>query len=508
MLIAAELDESPLAMLERGAIPELKALRLHNGTVYRWNRPCYGISDGRPHLRIENRVLPAGPTIVDEVANAAFYFGLMCALADEHDDVREVIAFTDAKENFLAAARYGLKARLKWFGGATHGADELILRELLPKAQQGLLDHGLDASDVDRYFGVLRERVESKRTGAQWMLDSLGKMDGARPDERYRALTTAIHAHRKAGEPVHTWELATVSGVGDVRESYRNVGQIMTTDLFTVHPEDLIDLAASVMDWEHLRHVPVEDHNGRLVGLVTYRRLLRMVGRGAEKTSIAVREIMRTGSGHRAPRDVGPGRDRGHALGARELPARGRGRAARRDRHRVGLHGRRHEAPGRVVADGLKEPGRRLGAYPGDDRQTGGTLLLVVGGLHGNEPAGVTAIRRVLAELERRAPRMDGRFVGLTGNLAALARRVRYCDRDLNRAWTDDEIDCLRETEPQDTEDVERRELLAEIETQLVRAWERIVLLDLHSTSASGAPFTIMGTRCRTGASPSPCRSP
>src|SRR6185503_20251431 len=107
-LIAAAPEESPMEVLDRGGVPELKALRLHNGTIYRWNRPCYGVMDGRPHLRIENRVLPAGPTVVDELANAAFFFGLMSALPEEYGDVREQMSFDDAKNNLVAAARYGL----------------------------------------------------------------------------------------------------------------------------------------------------------------------------------------------------------------------------------------------------------------------------------------------------------------------------------------------------------------------------------------------------------------
>ena len=292
-LIAADREDSPLAQLDAGQAPELKALRLHNGTVYRWNRPCYGLSGDRPHLRIENRVLPAGPTLLDEVANAAFFFGLMCAVTEEYGDVRKAIPFDDAKGNFMAAARYGLQARLRWFGRKV-SADDLILNELLPIARQGLIEHNLALEDVDRYLNVLRARVESGRTGSQWTFDSLDSMEGqGRPDERYRSLTSALLEHQWKGEPCHEWPLARVRGTKDIRDSYRKVGQIMSTDLFTVHPEDLIDLAASVMDWEHLRHVPVEDQEGRLVGLVTHRMLLRMVGRGPGGLSVAVREIMR-----------------------------------------------------------------------------------------------------------------------------------------------------------------------------------------------------------------------
>src|SRR4029079_14003162 len=116
-LITAAPDESPLAMLDRGQIPPLKSLRLHNGTVYRWNRPCYGIHEGKAHLRIECRVLPAGPSVRDEVANAAFFYGMMASLADEYGDVTKLMAFDDAKANFIAAARYGLHARMKWVKG-------------------------------------------------------------------------------------------------------------------------------------------------------------------------------------------------------------------------------------------------------------------------------------------------------------------------------------------------------------------------------------------------------
>ena len=295
-LIAIDVDGSPLAALDRGEVPALRALCLHNGTVYRWNRPCYGTTAGRPHLRIENRVLPAGPTITDEFANAAFYFGLMCALDGEYGDVRKVMAFDDAKANFLAAARYGLKARFTWTGGAVVNADELILRTLLPLAERGLIERGLDRADVERYLGILRARVESGRTGAQWALDSLAGMNGnGRADERFRALAAAMVANQENGRCVHEWPAAELEQDTTERDAYHTVGQVMTSDIFSVHPEDIVDLAASLMEWEHIRHVPVEDREGRLVGLVSHRALLRMLARDAQGGGrpIAVREVMR-----------------------------------------------------------------------------------------------------------------------------------------------------------------------------------------------------------------------
>jgi CBS domain-containing protein/gamma-glutamylcysteine synthetase len=294
VLIATELEDSPLAKLARGQAPDLKALRLHNGTIYRWNRPCYGVVDGKAHLRIEARALPAGPSVLDEVANAAFFYGLMCVLSDEYGDPQGKMSFDDAKANFMAAARYGLHARLHWFGDRTVGAEELIERELLPLARRGLETRGIDRADIERYLGVIEQRVKGGRTGAQWMLDSLERMGSkGRADERYRSLTARMLEHQWSGKPVHEWPLAEVESSAGARDSYRTVGQFMSTDLFTVHPEDLIDLAASVMDWEHLRHVPVEDHEGHLVGLVTHRQLLRQVSQGQAGRPVAVREIMK-----------------------------------------------------------------------------------------------------------------------------------------------------------------------------------------------------------------------
>ncbi len=132
VLLAADVEEDPFEVLARGGVPTLQALRLFNGTIYRWNRPCYGISAGRPHLRIENRVLPAGPSLVDEVANAAFWLGLMSAVYEQHHDIRQVLHFDEVNENFVAAARLGLGAHLWWIGHRDVPARELLLEELHP----------------------------------------------------------------------------------------------------------------------------------------------------------------------------------------------------------------------------------------------------------------------------------------------------------------------------------------------------------------------------------------
>ncbi len=291
-------DEDPFQVLARGEIPFLSALRMHNGTVWRWNRACYGVADGVAHLRIENRALPSGPTVLDETANAAFFIGLMVAGSEEYGDITKSLSFDEAKSNFFAAARHGLNAQFAWLDGESCSATSLILNRLLPLARTGLKQANVDSNDIDKYLGVLEERVRSGQTGSQWMLKSLAALNDIQEstDVSTRVLTSTMLARQREGKPVHEWELAEAGELEDWSQSYQTVGQFMSTDLFTVRPGDLVDLAASVMDWRHIRHVPVEDDQGRLVGLVTHRGLLRLVSSGSTangKQPLTVGEIMK-----------------------------------------------------------------------------------------------------------------------------------------------------------------------------------------------------------------------
>jgi len=275
IMVRDPLDDS-LQELREGRIPELSALSLHNGTVWRWNRPCYGITDGRPHLRIENRALPAGPTIIDQVANAALFYGLMQRFETDAASVPQRIAFEDAKVNFFAAAQHGLEARLTWLDGSRLGAGELLRQELIPAAREGLEALRVPAEDIERYLGVIEDRVRSGRTGARWLLDTLANV---REGERAAVCRDAVEMmlECQGGEtPVHRWDLVMPNGRAEDTETMRRLGDIMTTNLFTVRPEDLVDLATSMMEWKHVRHVPVENAKGELVGLLSTRELLRL----------------------------------------------------------------------------------------------------------------------------------------------------------------------------------------------------------------------------------------
>lgn len=295
VIMTMEADEDPLAVLARGEIPNLSALRLHNGTVWPWNRACYGLSEGRPHLRIENRALPGGPTVLDEVANAAFFIGLMSALPDEYGRIDERMSFDDARSNFFAAARHGLGAQFTWVDGKRHIAPALILDHLLPLAREGLRQSGVEGVDVDRYLGTIEERVQVGQTGAHWMLKSLAAMgDEGTSDMRQRKLAAAMLERQQSDAPVHRWTPVEGYGSEGWRQSQHTVGHVMSTDLFTVRPDDLLELVARVMEWQDVRHVPVEDDSGRLVGLVSHRSLLRLMGQSppAGVEPAAVRSIM------------------------------------------------------------------------------------------------------------------------------------------------------------------------------------------------------------------------
>lgn len=297
ILLTQAVEENSLEVLARGGIPQLAAWRLHNGTIWRWNRPCYGVVDGRPGLRIESRYLPSGPSVVDEMANAAFFLGLMTELPVEFGDIREHMSFDEAKSNFYNAARYGLEGQMRGLDGKSRRVARLILEELLPRARLGLARASVDEVDIERLLGVIKDRVEAELTGAKWMLASYAAMDPrAKPNVRFRTITAAMKENQEMGKPLHEWELAQIPKHSDWIDNYKTVEQFMAVDLFTVRPEDVIDLAASLMHWRRVRHVPVEDDAGKLIGIVSHRDLVELIasGRALSVNPVIVRDVMKT----------------------------------------------------------------------------------------------------------------------------------------------------------------------------------------------------------------------
>jgi CBS domain-containing protein len=294
ILVGADCDDRAPALWRAGQTPTLKALLLHNGTIYRWLRACYGISpSGKPHLRLELRVLPSGPTIADEIASAALWLGLMCEFMSRGEDLTGRMSFEDARSNFYAAARDGLAARMTWLDGESVLAQPLLLERLLPLAAAGLARGGVARTLVARYLEVLERRVRNLQTGARWAANSLKQMHGTRGG-RMTALVAATISRQNGGLPVADWALAELDERTSAAAPDLRVSQYMVTDFVTVRDDDSLELVARLMDWENVRHLIVEDERGRVVGLVTRRRIEQALADPAlEGARTAVERVMR-----------------------------------------------------------------------------------------------------------------------------------------------------------------------------------------------------------------------
>jgi hypothetical protein len=202
-------DENPVAALDRGEAPQLAELTLHNGTIYRWNRPVYAVVDGLPHLRVENRVLPAGPTVTDIMANAAFYCGLVRSLAEAERPVWTQMSFKAAADNLAEGARNGIDAKLYWPGLGVVPVTELVLRRLLPMAFEGLELWGVEPADAKRLLGIIEQRCLHGRTGATWQAEAIRALSSggrcAGRQEALRLMTLGYIERMRTNEPVHCW---------------------------------------------------------------------------------------------------------------------------------------------------------------------------------------------------------------------------------------------------------------------------------------------------------------
>lgn len=272
VLLAQEIKTNSLEDLKAGNIPKLQALCLNNSTIYRWNRPCYGVGNGKAHLRIENRYIPAGPSLIDEMANFAFWVGLMVGRPAEYDDMASIMDFRETKANFVKAARTGKESVQNWMGKLVSVRD-LILDDLLPIAKQGLKKAAIDQKDIDRLLGIVEARAKGV-TGSQWKIKRYRQLRKTmKQDVALLALTKTIYENQQDDLPVHLWPLAETQP--ETHEAAHQVGHIMSTQLFTVNENDLAELATSVMKWKGIKHVPVEDNTGNLSGLLTRTHMKR-----------------------------------------------------------------------------------------------------------------------------------------------------------------------------------------------------------------------------------------
>jgi len=297
VLLAGEVDEDSIEAIQEGRTPKLRALQIHNSTVYRWNRPCYGISpNGQPHLRIENRVIPAGPTTTDAAANAAFWLGAMIGMGHEYKDIRNHVSWEDVRDNFMKAAQYGIDSHFNWFHDKKISACDLVLHELLPMARKGLQMRGVIKQDIDKYLGIIEQRARDHMNGARWQLRTFTKLvKECSRDEAVTAMTAAIVNNQWKDIPVHQWTMPKFSDLPNYHPSKLRVEEFMETDLFTVQKDDLIELVTDLMDWRKIRYMPVEESKGQLCGLITSRLLLRHFARKNKlnsKDATMVKDIM------------------------------------------------------------------------------------------------------------------------------------------------------------------------------------------------------------------------
>jgi len=309
LLFLMEIENDSLDILDRGEIPKLEALQLHNGTVYKWNRPCYGVSDGKPHVRIENRYLPSGPTTADEIANLAFWSGLMANMPDSYAGNWDAMDFDDAKENFYKAAMWGIQSGMVW-EGRLMSATQLILDVLLPMSREGLEKMKINENEISYYLDIIRRRADKKTTGARWMVGSFRRLkETLDKEEASVALTAIMDKRRRSGVPVDEWELASLEEIESVHIQYDIVSNVMSTDLITVTVDYIVELVLKIMEWRNIRHLPVEGKDGELKGIITKKRLDRYLTDDKSNKQLTAADVM-----DRNPTTIKPDEDIKYAM--------------------------------------------------------------------------------------------------------------------------------------------------------------------------------------------------
>ncbi|WP_406685287.1 CBS domain-containing protein [Seonamhaeicola sp. MEBiC1930] len=278
-------------MLNNSEIPKLKALGLHNGTVYPWNRICYGVIDGKPNLRIENRYLPSGPTTKDEIANFMFWVGVMLGKPKQYNNIHEQWDFKDVKNNFFNAARYGMTTQLYW-NGKYVSSFNLIVNELLPMAYKGLYKFGVSPKDVEYYLRIIKNRVHN-HSGSEWITRNYRNL--LKTHKRYEAmqvLTANIYKKQEKGYPVSTWGMVHHSTKSMFKDQ-RVVKHIMSSDIFSVDKRDSVELVLNIMMWKNIHHVPVINGDRELIGLISWTDVKGYLN-NTKKLNQCIESVMKT----------------------------------------------------------------------------------------------------------------------------------------------------------------------------------------------------------------------
>lgn len=275
-LVTSSFEENSIELFNKGIMPQLKALNLHNGTLYKWNRLCYGVHKNVAHLRIENRYIPSGPSVKDEIANALFWVGVMQGMPDEYKNIWKKMHFKDARGNFINAARTGMDTYFNWFNKGI-SAKELALDTLIPMARKGLLKSNVNAKEIDFYLGIIEKRIINNITGSKWQVRGYRKLrEKVSRDESTMLLTYKMYKNQRTNTPIHQWEPPNTNAI-DYKHRYDKIYKAMTTELFVVNENDLVELVGKVMEWKKIRHLPVMNESNKITGLITKTNLLNYV---------------------------------------------------------------------------------------------------------------------------------------------------------------------------------------------------------------------------------------
>ncbi len=290
-LVTAKFNEDSLQSLQQGVLPKLEALNLHNGTLYKWNRVCYGVYNNIAHLRIENRYIPSGPSVKDEIANALFWVGVMQGMPEKYKEIWKIFPFNDARGNFINAARTGINTYFNWFGKGI-SAKKLVKKILIPMARKGLQKTSVHTADIDYYLRIIEKRIEKNTNGSKWIVRSKRKLrKKVSNDEACVLLTYNMYKYQQQDIPVCDWKLAKVYPSKRSKKEDR-LYKIMTTELFVVNENDLVELVQKIMEWKNIRHMPVVNEQNKLTGIITRTNLNTIDIKQAKNNLVVAKDIM------------------------------------------------------------------------------------------------------------------------------------------------------------------------------------------------------------------------
>ena len=273
ILTTDEKIENSIDSLDKGIMPELQALNLHNGTVYRWNRLCYGVHKNVAHLRIENRYIASGPSVEDEIANTMFWVGLMRGMPEEYKEIWNLVDFNDARGNFNNAARTGIEATFNWFD-ESYPARRLIREVLIPLAIKGLEKSNISKKDITHYIQIIKDRLTNNTTGSKWATRSFRKIKNiASIDEANVIVTAGMYKRQIEGKPISQWSLVDLEEGNAIPNKYDTVRKLMETQLFAVNENDPIRFVKKIAKWKKIKYLPVVNENQDIIGAISTKML-------------------------------------------------------------------------------------------------------------------------------------------------------------------------------------------------------------------------------------------